>query len=134
MNFSLHIQNKALQLWPPAQSLNFPGFCPVDLLQFIRKMLKQSGPKLNTPVQLLERSRDGVLTIFGHRKSSRCNLKFKSLIDYLLIQIKRIIGNAIKMYCLQNCQLILKGLFGILNSSKKTNEKFNLTAMIPQVL
>ena len=46
-----------------------------------------------------------------------------------LLQIKWIIGNAI----------ISKGLFGTLNSSKKnkkkrTNEKFDLTSMIPQVL
>ena len=30
-------------------------------------------------------------------------------------------------------QLISKGLFGILNSSKKLTKKFDLTTMIPQV-
>ena len=36
-------------------------------------------------------------------------------------------------FALSKGQLISKGLFGILNSSKKRMKKFNSTTMIPQV-
>ena len=56
---------------------------------------------------------------------------------------KRIIGNvnirkwavieAISDQLIVKGQLISKGLFGILNSSKKRTKKFDLTTMTPQV-
>ena len=56
-----------------------------------------------------------------------CKRNYNMYIFILLLTLKSLLQYLVKG------QLISKGLFGILNSSKKRMKKFDLTTMIPQV-
>ena len=53
--------------------------------------------------------------------------------DYILTRACRRRKPLVRWYDLAKGQLISKGFFAILNSSKKRTKQFNLTTMIPQV-